>query len=195
MIMWRLFLRFLRLEAGLWRSLFLLVSGRTDGMRPGSTAVSYHRAATPIWAVALFLTAVEVPAVHLIVPWAPVRAALLLVGVWGVLLIAGMWASYRVRPYLVDADGIRLRMGPARDITVPWSQVSSVTPRTVSTWPGAGLGTAAVVDGHRLAYVVGGQTGVVLALTQPLAAPAGITEIHVGADDPAQLVSVLAFAR
>ena len=48
------------------------------------------------------------------------------------------------------------------------------------------------IDGDRLAYVVGGQTAVVLALTEPLAAPAGITEIHVGADDPAQLITALA---
>jgi hypothetical protein len=194
MIMMRMFLRFVRFEAGLWRSLSLLAIGRIDGMRPGTTAVGYHRAATPIWAIALFVTCAEVPAVHLAVPWPAAKAVLLVLGVWGVLLIAGMWASYRARPYLVDTDGIRLRMGLARDIRLPWSQVSAVTPRTVCTWQGAGLGTAAVVDGDRLAYVVGGQTSVVIALTEPLTAPPGITEIHVGADDPAQLIAALASA-
>jgi hypothetical protein len=185
----RLFLRFVRFEAGLWRSLFLLVTGRVDGMRPGVTAIGYHRAATPLWVIALFGTCVEIPAVHLIVPWAPVRAALVVVGVWGVLLVAGMWASYRVRPYLVDDAGIRLRMGPARDITVPWSQVTSIEGRTIRTWENAGFGTAALQEGTRLAYVVNGQTTVVIHLSEPLGE---VTEIHVGADNPAELLNALA---
>jgi hypothetical protein len=124
----------------------------------------------------------------MLVPWAPVRAALLVAGIWGVLLVAGMWASYRVRPYLVDDAGIRLRMGPARDITVAWSQVASVEARTVRTWENAGFGTAAIQEGTRLAYVVNGQTTVMLALREPLG---DVTEIHVGADDPAALLAAL----
>jgi hypothetical protein len=188
----RFLLRFVRFEAGLWRSLFLLVTGRVDGMRPGVTAIGYHRAATPMWVLALFVTCVEIPAVHLLVPWAPVRAALVVVGIWSVLLVAGMWASYRVRPYLVDDAGIRLRMGPARDITVAWSQVASVEARTVRTWEKAGFGTAAIQEGTRLAYVVNGQTTVLLTLHEPIG---DVTAIHVGADTPTELLAALRPAR
>ncbi len=188
--------RVLRFEAGLWRSLFLLVARRRDGVRAGVAGFGYHRALTPVWLPLVAVCAVELPVVHLVLPWRPVRLALLVLGVWGLLLVVGVWASHVVRPYLVDDTGVRLRQGPSGDLRVPWSAVASVAPRTVRTWS-AGLGAAVTVEGRRLGYVAGGETRIVLTLAGPLTVPAGrgrtaeVDEIHLGADDPDGLLAAL----
>jgi len=94
--------RAVRFELALRRSLLLLLTGRRDGRRPGVTTGGYHLAATGLFVLLLVASAVEVPALHLIVPWPPVRLALLVLGVWGVAFTAGLWASYVARPYLFD---------------------------------------------------------------------------------------------
>jgi hypothetical protein len=183
----RWFWAFLRFELGLARSLYLAARGRQDGVRAGVTPVTYHRAATGMWAIGLFATLVEIPLMHLIVPWRPVQLTLLVLGVWSLWLVAGFWASFRVRPYLVDATGIRLRHGPFGDRTIPWSQVTDVRPETVRTWK-AGLGTAVTTEDGRLGYVVNGATNVALVLADG-------TEVHIGADDPAALLRALPSPR
>jgi hypothetical protein len=184
----RLAWRAVRFELALWRSLLLLLIGRRDGRRPGVTTVGYHRAATGLFVLLLVASAVEVPALHLIVPWQPVRLALLALGVWGVAFTAGLWASYVVRPYLFSADGVRLRHGVQRDLRLSWAQIADVRPRTVRTWAKPGF---AVEDG-RLGYVVHGETNVALLLAEPIVVGgAEVTEVHVGADDPAALAAAL----
>jgi hypothetical protein len=193
--------RVLRFEAGLWRSLFLLVARRRDGVRAGVAGFGYHRALTPVWLTLVGVSAVELAVVHLVVPWPAARLALLVLGAWGLLLMVGLWASWVVRPYLVDDAGIRLRRGLARDLRLPWPAVASVAPRTVRTWSGAGPGTAVTVEERRMGYLAGGETRVVLTLTRPLTVPAGrgrtaeVDEIHLGADDPDGLLAALLVRR
>ncbi len=192
----RLAWRAVRFEAALWWSLLLFVTGRRDGLRPGVTTVGYHRAATGLFVLLLVSSAVEVPALHLIVPWPPVRLALLVLGVWGVTFAAGLWASYVVRPYLVSTQGVRLRHGPVHDVRISWAQIAEVRQRTVRTWAKPGFGTAVTVEDGRLGYVVHGETNVVLLLAEPIdVGGAAVTEVHVGADDPAALAAALLAAR
>ncbi|HET6531171.1 MAG TPA: hypothetical protein VFH03_11255, partial [Actinoplanes sp.] len=83
-----------RFELSLWRSMLLLMTGRRDGQRPGVTTVGYHRAATGLFVLLLVASAIELPALHLSVPWRPVQLTLLFLGVWGVTFAIGLWASY-----------------------------------------------------------------------------------------------------
>ncbi|MEV1288174.1 hypothetical protein [Micromonospora sp. NPDC049679] len=193
----RLTWRVVRFEAALWRSLFLLLIGRRDGVEAGSRVFSYHRAVTPVWLTLVAVSAVEVVAVHVMTPWASLRLALLVVGVWGLLLLLGLWASYVVRPYVVGDSGVRLRHGTARDLRLRFDELASVAPATVRAWDAGGLGAAVAVDARRLAYVVGGETRIVLTLAAPRTVPAGrgrwaeVDEIHIGADDPDALLAAL----
>jgi hypothetical protein len=192
----RLAWRAVRFELALWRSLSLLLIGRRDGRRPGVTTVGYHRAATGLFVLLLVASAVEVPALHLIVPWRPVQLLRLALGVWGVAFTAGLWASYVVRPYLFSADGVRLRHGVQRDLRLSWAQIADVRERTVRTWAKPGFGTAVTVEDGRLGYVVHGETNVALLLAEPIVVGgAEVTEVHVGADDPAALTAALSSRR
>ncbi|HET6532980.1 MAG TPA: hypothetical protein VFH03_20515, partial [Actinoplanes sp.] len=129
---------------------------------------------------------------HLIVPWRPVQLALLILGVWGVTFAVGLWASYVVRPYLFSADGVRLRHGSQRDLRLRWGQIAEVRERTVRTWRKPGFGTAVTAEDGRLGYVVHGETTIALVLAEPiLVGGAEVTEVHVGADDPAALTAAI----
>lgn len=193
----RLLWRVVRFEAGLWRSLFLLAVRRRDGVRAGVTGFGYHRGLASVWLPLVGVAAVEVPLVHLMVPHPVVRLALLAIGVWGVTIMLGIWAAHVVRPYLVGADGIRLRHGLSRDLRLPWSAIASVDARTTTSWREHGIGAATTVQDGRLGYLVTGETRVVLRLAEPMTVPAGrgrtaeITEIHLGADEPEALLAAL----
>ncbi|GAA0795119.1 hypothetical protein GCM10009524_04490 [Spirilliplanes yamanashiensis] len=181
-----------RFEAALWRSLWLFVTGRRDGRRDGVTTVGYHKAGTGLFVMLVVGSAVEVPALHFIIPWRPVQLALLVLGIWGVTFSLGLWVAYVVRPYLVSADGVRLRHGTFTDLRLSWGQIAHVQPRDVRTWERNGFGTAITVEGGRLAYVVQAETNVALILTTPITVDGKeVTEVHVGADDPQALVAAL----
>lgn len=189
--------RAVRFEAGLWRSLWLLVTRRRDGVGPGVVGFGYHRAVTPVWLPMIGVSAVEVPLVHLIVRQPQVRLALLVAGVWGVVMLVGMWAGCVVRPYLVGPDGLRLRHGLSRDLRLPFSAIASVTACTTTNWVNHGMGAATTVEDGRLGYLLTGETRIALHLTRPLDVPAGrgrtatVTEIHLGADDPEAMLAAL----
>jgi hypothetical protein len=183
---------FIKFEAGLVRSVYLLLTGQRDGAGPGVVTVGYHKGSTPLWVIGLIASAVEIPVLHLIVPWRTVQLALLVLGAWGLWFVAGLWASYAVRPYLVDAAGVRLRHGPFADRRIPWSQIADVRPLTTRTWDGTGLGCAVAEQDGKLAYLTHSETTVALVLDPPLG---GITEVHVGADDADALLRALLSRR
>lgn len=183
---------FIRFGAGLVRSVYLLLTRRRDGVKPGVMPVAYHRGSTPIWVIGLVASGVEIPVLHLIVPWWPVQFALIVLGGWGLWFVAGLWASYAVRPYLVDAGGVRLRHGPFHDRWIPWSQIADVRERTTRTWDGTGLGAAVAEQDGKLAYITHSETTVALVLDAPIG---GVTEVHIGADDPQALLRALLSRR
>jgi hypothetical protein len=69
------------------------------------------RKATPILVAFMFLSALEIPILPLVLPWAAVRYSLLVLGVWGLLWMLGLLASICTYPHVVDTTGIRLRSG------------------------------------------------------------------------------------
>lgn len=99
-----------------------------------STAFSYSRAlAPPLWAFASIM-AVELVVVHLLVSalWSHAAAAIL-----SVLSVAGLaWTFVFIRslkrlPVLVDAEGVTMRFGSLRSVTVPAGQVAGLR----TAWP------------------------------------------------------------
>ena len=74
-------IRALRFEVRIWVSLARWVARRPD-VPGGAEAHGYAQGVTPVIALWIFASAVEIPVVHLVVPWAPVRLVLLVVGVW-----------------------------------------------------------------------------------------------------------------
>jgi hypothetical protein len=171
------FVRWLvRLEIGIWRSLFLWIFRRVPGRGPRSEDFGYAKEVTPILIVFIFLSALEIPVVHVLIPWAPVKLALLIVGVWGVLWMIGYLAGMRVFRHLIDADGIRIRQGAHVDVRIPWDAVGDVRAQRGS-FKAHGL---AVADGVAFVPVLN-QTRVSVVLARPTD---GFGEVRFYVDDP-----------
>jgi hypothetical protein len=114
------------LEIGVWRSLALFVTRRRPGQGPGAAAFPYAKEVTPILLAFVFVSVLELPVFHLLVPWEAVRTGLLVLGVWGLLWMLGYAAGMRVFPHVVDDRGLRLRRGPTVDVLVPWAAIADV---------------------------------------------------------------------
>ena len=117
------------LEIGIWRSLFLWVARRVSGQGPGVEAFSFAKQISPLIAVFIFVSAIELPVVHVLLPWDTVRLVLDIVSVWALLWMIGLLASMRVFPHLMDEHGLRIRNGTTVDIHVPWEAITAVRGR------------------------------------------------------------------
>ena len=177
----------LRFELGIWRSLYRWTTGRPR-VRPGAHGFGYSKAVEPVIWVFIVVSAIEVVVAHLLLPWPPVRALLLILGVWGLSWMVGMLASVKVNVHELGRDGLRARYGSNIDMFVPWSAVAGVRPnrqdlprsRTVQLFTGP--------DGTVLSIGVSSQTNVRVTLREPVAVnlPDGeqaIVELRCYADD------------
>ncbi|MFF3844119.1 hypothetical protein [Streptomyces sp. NPDC002328] len=121
--------------------------------------------------------------------WPAVHAVVLFLHVSAVVVLVGRYAGCRVRPHLLDGDGLRVRHAVHVDLRIPLERIAAVRHEPRSTHARAE---------RELHLPVGSQTSVTLELTTPL--------LHVGllgrrrrevdvvrlhADDPRDLVRAL----
>lgn len=182
-----------RMEAGVWRSLFLVVTRRRPGQGPGVETFRYAREVVPLLWAFLAVSLVELPVVHVLLPWETVRLVVLVVSVWGLLWTAGLLASMKVFPHLQSADGMRLRYGATVDVEVPWSAVQDVRGGRGS-YPGSTVQTVEDEDGTTAVVAVMRQTKVDIRFLEPttIALPDGPVEVvrlRVYADRPHDFVA------
>lgn len=100
---------------------------RRPSVPTGHEPIGYARLATPMMALWIFGSALELPLVHVLVPWQGLRVSLLVIGVWGLLWMLGALAGLRSYPHLVGAEKLRIRNGAMHDIAVPWEAIAKVT--------------------------------------------------------------------
>jgi hypothetical protein len=189
-VLWRV----LRYELVMWRSLYRWGFRR---LGPPGRPFSYARAITPVLWAFIVVSAIEVPAVHFLVPWQSVRPLLLAAGVYGVLWMVGMLASYRVYPHTVDDDGLHIRHGGTVHLLVPWDAVAEVRIRRRPYEGVRHLRVSGAGPDRVLEMPIGSQTmiDVVLARPLPLLAVRGdadpVGEVRFFADDEKALVATL----
>ncbi|GAB2575003.1 hypothetical protein Aab01nite_14940 [Paractinoplanes abujensis] len=182
-------------EAATWRNLALWVTRRPVD-RHGGQAYGYLGVVKPILGVFLVLSIVEIPVLDLIikhvVPWGPARWIMLAISVWGLLWMLGFLGGLIRHPHLLLDDGLRVRMGPGIDLTVPWSDIESIGKRYRSM-PSS---RAVQFEEGALHIVVGSQTSIDVRLRRPLTfdVPRGpgepVSELRLYADDADGLVRV-----
>lgn len=177
------------LEIGIWHSLSLWVARRVSGQGPDVEPFSYARQISPVIGAFIVVSAIELPVVHLLLPWETVRLVLLVVSVWGLLWMLGLFASMRVFPHLMDGSGVRVRNATTVDIRVPWNAVASVTARRGR----ADSAKRVVVDGSDVAVPVMKLTRIDIELHAPMTialpdGPQEVTRLRLYADDPARFV-------
>jgi len=181
-------------EAAMWRSLSRWLRRKPLALGPGDEAFSYLGVVKPILGVFIGLSAVEVPIFDLIVrkvvPWEPARWIVLVLGVWGLLWMFGLFASMKIHPHVVGPAGLRVRMSSSMDFTVDWADVETVS-KSYRTMP-SGKSVQVEQEGDRtvLHIVTGSQTSVDVRLRRPVSfgLPKGpsepASELRLYADDP-----------
>jgi hypothetical protein len=187
--------RLLAHERDVWRSLYRWIARRppvSDG-----EPFPYAGAMTPVLWAFIGVSAIEVPAVHLLLPWDAVRRVALVAGVYCLVWMVGMLAALRVHPHVVDRAGLRVRNGLSLDVRVPWEQIAGVRHRMRAL---EGM-RHVQVDGdgaaRALSVGVGSQTNVDVVLREPMVLPvrqaAGepVAELRLYADDARRLVARL----
>ncbi|MET1058333.1 MAG: hypothetical protein ABWX84_01965 [Nocardioides sp.] len=188
----------LLLELALYRSLGRWVARRPDVPR-GATPIGYSRLVVPMLWLWIFGSSVEVVVVEVVLrhvdqAWAAaVRVPLLVLGVWGVLWMLGMLASYRVRPHLLTDTDLRVRSGARTWLDVPLEAVASSRP-VEHELPGV-LRSLHVDDALALVGA-GGRTNLELVLAGPTTVSSSMGELTVGrvglwVDEPREIAAQL----
>lgn len=153
-------------ELNIYKSLVRWVL-RRPSIPAGHEPWGYAQLATPMMALWIFGSALELPLVHVLVPWHGVRVTLLVVGVWGLLWMLGALAGLRCYPHLLGSDTLRIRNGAMHDIAIPWDAVAQVTTRDrslpSSMWA---LQPQETEHGTHLNVAVSGRVNVHLVLRQ-----------------------------
>lgn len=180
--------RLIRLELNIWRSLLFWIVRYKPGVGPGARTFPYARELAPLIGVFIFVSAIELVAVHLLLPWETVRLILDIVSLWGLLWMFGLLASMKVFPHVLDDEGLRLRHGFHEDVRVPWTAVQSVRARRGSVKAKGNL----LVAGDVLSLPVLKQTRVDVTLTGPTrVGPAEVTHVHFYVNDARAFVAAV----
>jgi hypothetical protein len=168
-------------ELALYGQLLRWTTRRPD-VPEGATPVPYARLATPVVWLFILGSTVEVVAFDLVLSrWLTfLRIPFLVLGVWGLVWMLGLMASYRMRPHLLTATDLHVR-NMAR---------THVADRDV-----AGIRAVRVVD-DSLLVLVSGRTNLQLTLAEgtTISSPVGeITPATVGlwVDEPREVAELL----
>lgn len=117
------------LELALYVSLLRWIIRRPD-VPTGATPIGYARLAGPMLWLWIFGSATEAVVFDVVLRqvdagWAEaIRLPFLVLGVWGVLWMLGLMASYRMRPHLLTADTLRVRHSARTWVDVPLAAVA-----------------------------------------------------------------------
>jgi hypothetical protein len=182
-------------EVRLYLSLFRWVTRRPVTPSPQVHAFGYTRDVTPLLWLWIFASAIEIPFLHLLIPWPTVRIVALVLGGWGVAWMIGFLATLKVHPHLLSDYALRVRSGHSTDITIPFEAIATIAvqrrdlPSSSRT-----LQPRETSSGMDLQVSVSGQVNVHVVLRQPTTVPTPkgsmeITELSFLADDAQALVS------
>jgi len=123
-------------EWSMWRSLYQWLFRRPLVRETGAKTFGYARLQTPVLIAFMVVSAIEVPILHLVLPWRTVQVISLVLGVWGVIWMIGILAILRVHPHVVAPSGLRVRNGLSVDIAIPWEAVAEIRLRNRTLEPG-----------------------------------------------------------
>ena len=157
----------------------------------------YAALVAPVLWLWVFGSATEVVVFHLIIPWETVRLVVDVIGVWGLVWMVGLLASYRVKPHVLLPDRLIVRNGVQHDIAVQTADIVSAVAREVEL-PSAMRSLHVLADGdaQHVSVGVSGRTNVVLTLRPgtPLRTASGVVAaatLGLWVDEPRKLTAQL----
>ncbi|MEU9338928.1 hypothetical protein AB0D49_38265 [Streptomyces sp. NPDC048290] len=183
--------RLVRHELRLLGSLALWLARRRHGGRLGELFPS-ARGLGPMMFGFGFVAVVETVVLSvLLARWPTVHLVVLVLDVYTVLFVAGLYAAAVVRPHVLEPDAVRLRYAGHVELRVPLERIARVRRELLLTHTRA--------DGE-LNIGVAGQTTVTVELTEPveyvtfLGRRRPVRTVRVNADEPAAFVRALVAA-
>jgi len=184
--------RAIAFEIAQYRSLFRWVSGRPD-VPTGAVPFAYIGAISALLWVFVVVSAIELVALHLLIPWETIRLLADILSLWGLIWMFGFMAGFKVHPHLVTDAGLRIRTGSGHDIAVPWDAVEAVTLRERTLDKSRTLHVDRDEQGATLSVAVGSRTNVDVTLGRPLlvplrTGPESVTAVRFYVDDARGLV-------
>jgi hypothetical protein len=187
----------IRWELSLWRGMYLWARKRVSGLAEGDEPIGYAGATAPIMWAFIILNAIEIPVLHIMIPWETVRFIVDLLGIYSFVWMVGLLAVMKVHPHLVTPAGLRIRYAASVDFIVPWEAIATVGSRIRDH-----QGTRTVrFEDSTLAIGVSSQTNVDVVLHEPMVLPVPktggepVAAIRVYADDPKALTAATARMR
>jgi hypothetical protein len=185
------------LEVAMYRNL-LRWALRRPAVGRGEEPVGYAQSVTPVMALWIFASAAEMPLLHVLIPWHPVRVVNIVLGVWTLVWMLGILAGLRVHPHTVSAAGLRVRNGAFTDVLVPWDAMAAVSTREVDL-PSSmrSLQPLETADGTDLRVGVSGRVNIAVVLREPLRVTPTrrremtVTRISFWVDDPRAVARLL----
>jgi len=183
----------LRLELSIYVGIWRWVTRRPS--LPGTNPEGFAYVGIVSFAIWVFivLSAIEIPAAHLLLPWEGAKLAVLILGIWGLTWMVGYMAGLRMYPHVVSDEGLRVRAGPLRQFEVPWPLVADVRVDKRNYVEDRGLQFFDEDAGRVMALVMSNQTSVTVTLTRPVTIRGRrgrdeeVAEIRFWADDPQAL--------
>ncbi|MEU0113949.1 hypothetical protein ABZ137_09500 [Streptomyces bobili] len=149
----------LRHELRLLASLLLWVGRRRHGVGDGR-AFGYARGQGVVMAGFGFVCLIETFTMSVLLrDWPVLHTAMLILDVYTLVLLAGVYAAWQVRPHVLDGGTLRVRHAAHVDLRIALDRIAAVRHERRSTHERA--------DGE-LNLAVGSQTSVTLELTEPV---------------------------
>ncbi|MFD3461463.1 hypothetical protein ACFWVM_17265 [Nocardia fluminea] len=182
---------FVRLEVDIWVSLARAVARRPD--TGGGTPIRYAGAVSAvIWAF-IVVSAVEIPAVHLLIPWPAARIVALGLGLWGLMWMAGMLAAHHMHPHILTEKLLRVRYLRRVALDIPLADIRAVR-HELRAYDGAKSLQLNGPGDDTLAVIIGSSTNIRVILTEPQTfhTPQGeftVNTVAFWADDPRAAVA------
>ena len=158
----------------------------------------YHRRSMlrAIMPLLIISAPIELVVVHLLAhafsPWGWLKWVLLILGIYGILWLLGLYASLVTLPHRLEETGLRLRHGVFAEGFVPYEEIEDAV-RTDRKAPNSGDGLSHAPGEDALYLTTGGRTDVTLRLRVPRSIDGCLKEstpaclVHLAADDPGRL--------
>lgn len=148
-----------RHEVRLMASLLMWAARRRHGVG-GGRAFGYARGQGAVMAGFAFVCVVETFTMSVLLrDWPTAHAVVLVLDVYTIVFVVGLYAAWQVRPHVLDGDALRVRHAAHVDVRIPLDRIAAVRHETRTTHERA--------DGE-LNVPVGSQTSVTLELTEPV---------------------------
>lgn len=182
------------MELAIYRALGRWVARRPD-VPHGATTFGYAQLVGPMLWLWIFGSAVEVVVADILASrYLPlIRIPLLVIGIWGLLWMIGLYAAYRVRPHALTESALKIRAGIRAHAEVPLEAVASVS-TTEHELPG--IVTNLHVEDDLLLMGVSSRTNVELGLAGPTVVSTSsgavtVTRVGLWVDEPRELAGTL----